>query len=250
MIIDKLNKYRSSHRSFGWSICSLRYFTGSKTRQSLIPYLASMLILGKTEGNAEFFENMGFAGLLNTHSITCTIEPRGIKYLEYLYDLLEDPKRSGDCALNGQMFANAVGECLELYLCNRHLLQKQRSQFDRRHATMRRTTPWLWRVRFGTRNAYHRNHPRRKTRAAFNICRRSRALAPPGIEAFQIALYEWALIVFPFFLERSTVSLKLADHLSRSTFSIVSARFPYLTRLAKVAILKYSIRAKALVSHS
>ena len=245
MVIDKLNKYRS-YRSFGWSICSLQHFIRSKTRDSLIPYLASMLILGKAEGNEEFFESMGFAGLLKTHSITSTIESRGIKYLKYLYDLLEEPERSGDYTLNGQMFASAVRECLDLYLCNRSFLQKQRSRFNRWRDGMRRTTPWLWRVRFGTRN---RNHPWRKIRA-FNTCHGSRPLAPPGMEGFRIALYEWALMVFPFFLERSTVSLELAEYLSRSTFSIVSVRFPYLTRLAKVAILKYSMRAKAFVSHS
>jgi len=54
-----------------------------------------MLILGQQEGDKEFFEEMGFAGLLKTHSITSPIEPRGIQHLKYLYDLLESPVRSG-----------------------------------------------------------------------------------------------------------------------------------------------------------
>jgi len=54
-----------------------------------------MLILGQHEGDKEFFDDMEFTGLLKTHSITPTIKPRGIQYLEYLYDLLESPERSG-----------------------------------------------------------------------------------------------------------------------------------------------------------
>jgi len=51
-----------------------------------------------------------------------------------------------------------------------------------------------------------------------------------------ISRYEWAFIVHPFFLESSELSLELADYLGRSTFWMVSVRFQYLTRLAKVAI--------------
>jgi len=126
VIINKLEKYRS-HRGFGWSICSLRYFVASKTRDSLISYLASMLIVRQMEGNEDFFEDMGFSGLFETYSITSAIEPRGIEYLEYLYDLLEKPERSGAYALNSQMFASAVRECLDLYLCNPRLLQRRQS---------------------------------------------------------------------------------------------------------------------------
>jgi len=91
-----------------------------------------MLILGQHEGDKEFFDDMGFTGLLKTHSITPTIKPRGIQYLEYLHDLLENPEQSGAHALNSQMFANAVRECLELYSCDRQLkIQKRQSQFDR-----------------------------------------------------------------------------------------------------------------------
>jgi hypothetical protein len=186
---------------------------------------------------------MGFAGLLKTHSITSTIEPRGIEYLEYLFDLLEKPERSGAYALSGQMFASAVRDCLDLYLCNRRLLQKRRSRCDRWHAGMRRMIPWLWRVRFGIPNVYHRKRLGRKSRV-FNICRGSHRVSFPGVEGYQLALYEWALIVLPFFLENSLVSRELADHSSRSTFSMVSVRFPHLTRLAKVAILTYSMRAQ------
>jgi hypothetical protein len=240
-MIDKLKKY-GSHHSFRWSICSLRYFIGSKARDSLVPYLASMLILAQNEGNEEFFEDMGFAGLLKTHSITSTIEPRGIQYLEYLYDLLEKPERSGSYALNSQMFANAVRHCLELYLCNRRLeFQKRRSQCDRWYAGRRRETPWIWRVRFGTRSIYHPKRPGQKAKS-FNTCRGSRPVAFSGVEGYQLALYEWALIVLPFFLESSELSPELADYLDRSTFLMVSVRFPYLTRLAKVAISKYSMR--------
>lgn len=202
-----------------------------------------MLILGQNEGNQEFFEDMGFAGLLKTHSITSTIEPRGIEYLEYLCDLLEKPERSGAYTLDGQMFASAVRDCLDFYLCNRRLLQKRRSRCDRWHYRMRRTTPWLHRVRFGTLNVYHQKRPGRKTRV-FNPSRGSRRVAFPGVEGYQLASYEWALMVLPFFLENSVVSLELADYLSHSTFSIVSVRFPHLTRLAKVAISTYSIRAQ------
>ena len=202
-----------------------------------------MLILAENEGNEEFFEDMGFAGLLETHSITSIIEPRGIQYLEYLYDLLENPKRSGAYALNSQMFANAVRECLELYLCNRRLkFQKRRSQCNRWYAQRRREAPWIWKVRSGTRSIYHPKRLGQKAKS-FNTCRGSeRPVAFSGVEGYQLALYEWALIVLPFLLESSELSLELADYLNRSTFLMVSVRFPYLTRLAKVAISKYLMR--------
>ncbi|KIM37526.1 hypothetical protein M413DRAFT_257021 [Hebeloma cylindrosporum] len=200
-----------------------------------------MLILGQNDGNEEFFEGMGFAGLLKTHSITSTIEPRGIEYLKYLYNLLEEPKRSGIYALNAQTFAGAVMECLSLYLCNRAFFQKRRSRFEPWRARRRRTSPWLWRMRFGPCNIYHRNHPKAGT---FDRRRGSRPVASPGLEDYQVALYEWALIVLPFFLENSAVSPDLAEHLSRSTFSINSVRFPYLTRRARLAISTYLLRVK------
>ena len=198
-----------------------------------------MLIWGQNKGNKEFFEDMGFAGLLKTHSITSTIEPRGIQYLEYLYDLLENPKRSGAYALNSRMFANAVRECLELYLCNRRLkFQKRRSRCDQWHARRRRETSWIWGMRFRTRRIYHPKRPGQKEKS-FNTCRGSRPVAFSGVEGYHLALYEWALIVLPFFLKSSELSPELADYLGRSTFSMVSVRFPYLTQLAKVAISKY-----------
>jgi len=43
-------------------------------------------------------------------------------------------------------------------------------------------------------------------------------IAFPGAEGCRLALYEWALIVLPFFLESSELELELAGHLSRSGF--------------------------------
>ena len=88
-------------------------------------------------------------------------------------------------------------------------------------------------------------HGEEKNAKSFSTCRGSLPVAPSGVEGYRLALYEWALIVLPFFLESSELSLELADYLGdlgRSTFSMVSVRFPYLMRLAKVAISKYSMR--------
>jgi len=141
------------------------------------------------------------------------------------------------------MFANAVRDCLELYLCNGQLkFWKRQSQFDRWYAgQMRRATPWIWGVRFGTRSIYHPKRPGKNAKS-FSTCRVSLPVAFSGVEGYQLALYKWALIVLPSFLESSELSLELADYLGHSTFWMVSVRFQYLTRLAKVAISKYSMR--------
>ena len=98
-------------------------------------------------------------------------------------------------------------------------------------------------MRFRTRRIYHPKRPGQKAKP-FNTRRESRPVAFSGVEGYQLALYEWALIVLPFFLESSELSPELADYLGCSTFSMVSVRFPYLTRLAKpeVAISKYLMR--------
>ena len=46
-------------------------------------------------------------------------------------------------------------------------------------------------------------------------CHGSLPVAFSGVEGYQLALYEWAFIVHPFFLESSELSLELADYLGR-----------------------------------
>jgi len=56
--------------------------------------------------------------------------------------------------------------------------------------------------------------------------------------------YRWALDLLPFLLDKSAISLELAEVLRRRTFTTMAQQFPRRKRLAKEAIAKYLLRVE------
>ena len=59
--------------------------------------------------------------------------------------------------------------------------------------------------------------------------------------------YRWTLDVLPFLLERSEISLELAQALRGCTFAMMASGFPRSVRLAKKAMAKYLLRVESAV---
>jgi len=63
----------------------------------------------------------------------------------------------------------------------------------------------------------------------------------PEYQHYQFLLYRWALDLLPFLLEKSAVSLELADVLHGSTFAMITQIFPWKRRLVKEVIARYLV---------
>ena len=171
------------------------------------------------------------------------------EFFSYFTGFLEDPKRSGPCFFDQQRYAMAAKECLQLYLCSRHNFSKGATEFALHDRTLRRSKPLAWLARLGVhsriRKARHHFKVRqyKSLKARTHISQHSSfPKSSPQYQYYRSLSYKWTLDLLPFLLERSAISLELADVLRRCTFTMMAWKFPRRRRLAKEAITKYFLR--------
>jgi len=177
-------------------------------------------------------------------------------YGDYFVELLESPERSGTHIFDQKRYATAAKECLQLYLCSHRDFSKGATEFAYRDKALRRIKPWDWVARLGVHSRI------RKGRHHFRVLRRQSIKAShrvywdyffpensPEDQLRRSLSYRWALDLLPFLLEKSAVSLELANVLRGCTFALMAWEFPRSMRLAKEAIEKYLLRVDCTVDN-
>ena len=171
----------------------------------------------------------------------------------YLAELLQNPGRSGTHVFDQQRYATAVKECLELCLCSHRNFSNGAIEFACDKG-LRRSKPWAWMARLGVHSRIWkaRRHVVRQQKSRTVVDQHaSLPENSPEHEYYRSLAYRWALDLLPFLLEKSDISLELAEVLrSRSTFTTMAQSFPWRRRLAKEAIMKYLLRVESAVGDS
>ena len=208
------------------------------------PGLVASLYLVRQQGEEHILDELGFSGVNELSAETAGTE----EFLTYFTELLEDPQRSGTYAFDQQRYATAAKECLQLYLCNRHKFSKGATNLAHRAKVLLRNKPWAWKERLG---AHSRILTAIRWQKSFESLYVAQDLPSPlsssKHEYYRSLAYEWALDLLPIFLDKSAVSLELADVLRTCTFTTMAQQFPRKMRLAREAIATYLCRVDSAV---
>jgi len=174
------------------------------------------------------------------------------EYLTYLSGFLENPERSKAHVFDWERYATASKECLQLCLCRQHKLSKGAMESAHRDNALRRSKPSEWIRRLGVHSRIRKGRYYLKVQQQKSLKARitidEDASFPddsPEHEYCQSLSYRWSLDLLPFFLEKSAISLELAEVLRRCIFTPMGQKFPRRMRLAKEAIEKYLLRAES-----
>ena len=209
-------------------------------------------------GEGHILNDTGFFGAsgIISHTNGAYLLPGTLEFFSYLAVLLESPERSATHIFDQKRYVTAAKECLQLYLCSHHNFSKGATEFTHHDMALRRSKPWEWVARLGVHSRI------RKGRHRFKVLWHSLIEASdiiyqgpsqsflensPKHQYFKFLSYRWALDLLPFLLEKSAVSLELADVLHHCTFAMMAWEFPQRMRLAKEAIGKYLLRVESVV---
>ena len=240
------NTLENHHSSPGFTLLLgniLQYTSLRQPSTFYPPGLVAFLYLVRQKGEGHILDDMGFSGITAAYG-----EFGAEKFLTYFKLLLENPERSGTHAFDQHRYAIAAKECLELYLCKHHKISKGAAKSACHDKALLRNKPWAWKVRLGT--------DRRIPKAI----RWWKSLNTPNIDQYasfpessfeyeysRSLSYQWTLDLLPIFLERSAISLELADVLRTRTFTTMAPAFPRRMRLARQAIATYLLRVESAV---
>ena len=259
-----LEKYHN-FPGFALLLGSLLWYTnaGDQQTETHMPGMMASSYLIRQRGEGHILDDTGFSalwgmqdwfllgGVYISHDATSTL-----KFLNYLEELLENSGRSKTHVFDQHRYSIASKECLQICLCNHHHFSNRAVGFTHRDNALRRSKPWLWRRRLGIHSRIE------KCRHRFKVQRR-KLLKPTIIQIDKYASfpdnspeheycrslsYRLALDLLPFLLERSAISLKLAEVLRRCTFTTMGQKFPRRMRLAKDARTRYLLRVESGVS--
>ena len=215
---------------------------------------SSYLIWRRGEGH--IIDNLGFFGpsgiISRSNALYFTLGTSG--FLHYLAKFLGSPGRSGLSFFGQESYAMAAKECLQLYLCSHRNFSKGATEFSCRDKVLRRSKPWEWLARMGvhSRIRKHRHHLKVHQHKFHRYIIYEDLSFPkisPKHQYSRFLSYRWALGLLPCFLERSTISLELANVLRGCTFTTMAWRFPRRMRLTEDAIAKYLLRVESVVGN-
>jgi len=255
VLCNVLEKY---HHSPGFALLLgslLQYITVMNINEPIVSIAlgitASLYFVRQQRGH--ILDDVGFSGFGPATSRSFGRQGGTDEFFAYFAELLDNPGRSGINVFDQQRYATAAKECLELCLCSHRNFSKGAIEFACDQG-LRRSKPWAWIARLGAhsriRNA--RQHVVRQQKLR-TVVDQYASLPKNSLdhEYYRSLAYRWALDLLPFLLEKSDVSLELAEVLhSRSTFTTMAQRFPRRKRLAKEAITKYLLRVESAVGDS
>ena len=253
VLCDVLEKYQS-FPGFALLLGSLLWYTSSyKLQDSTMLIFPSGMVaffyMVRQKGEGHILDDIGLSRYISTGS--CEIGT--LEFLPYLSELLENTERSGTSFFDQQKYTIASKECLQLYLCSHHNFSKKAPESSQGDKALRRSKPWAWISRLGVHSRIWkaRNHVKIQQRkhlsdlTTHQIRQHAASfIRNPSEHEYQSLAYQWALDLLPFLLERSAVSLELADVLHNCTFTTMAQKFPRSTRLAKAAINKYLLQVE------
>ena len=253
-VLEKYHSFPGFTLRLG-SIC--QYMSAKKLYTLLIGILASSYLI-RQRGEGHILDDTGLFGanrIIFQHRDVYLLSGAR-EFFSYLTGFLENPERSGPSFFDQQRCTTAAKECLQLYLCNHHSFSKATTEFACRDKAMHRYKPWEWVARLGVHS------PIWKARHHFKVQQRNFVKArvihqnisypenSPQHQYCRSLSYRWALDLLPFLLERSAVSLELADILRGCTFTMMAWGFPRRRRLAKKAIAKYILRVESVADEA
>ena len=209
------------------------------------PGLVASLYLFRQQGEGHLLDDVGFSGISQPNGQ----EGGTGEFLAHFTELLENPERSGAYAFDQHKYATAANECLQLYLCNHRTFSKGAPYLAYHDRVLLKKKPWKWKVRQGTHSrilkARWESFKRIKTQDTI-YQRPYFPLSSSEQEHYRSLAYEWALDLLPIFLDKSAISLELADVLRTCTLRRAQ-QFQQKMRLAKKAITTYLLRVNSAV---
>jgi hypothetical protein len=212
---------------------------------------ASLYFVRQRQG--DILDDVGFSGIRQTTPNGVAIQNGIDAFCAYFAELLENPGRSGAYVFDQQRYATAAKDCLKLCLCSHRNFSKGAAEFVYDNG-LRRSKPWAWMVRLGVQSRIRkaRQHVVRQQKLRTVVDQyASLPENSPEHEYYRSLAYRLALDLLPFLLDKSDISLELAEVLrSRSTFTTMAQRFPRRRRLAKQATTKYLLRVESAVGNS
>ena len=245
MLCNVLENYHS-FPGFALLLGSLLWYTNEGQPYTLLPGIIASSYLARQRGEGHILDDIGFSENTGIHSNVSTIRAGAQEFFAYFKELLESPERSGTGVFDQQRYATAAKECLQLCLCNHHNFSKGATESTCRDNALRRSKPSAWIAQLGVHSRIW------KTRHRLKVLQRKSVEAQisidqetsfpqnsPEHEYCRCLSYRSSLDLLPFFLEKSTISLELADVLRRCTFTTMGWKFPRRMRLAKDAITRY-----------
>ena len=250
MLCNALEKYQSCP-GFTLLLGSVLQYTNFTHRfYHYPPGLVAFLCLVRQQGEGHILDDTGFSGIAETYHGG---PPGTTEFLNYFIELLENPERSGTLAFDQQRYATAAKECLQLYLCSHHKFSKGATESACRDKILLRNKPWAWKARLGVHSRIRETMRHltirqwRTFKASTHYDINQYASFPQSsfkYECYRFLSYQWKLDLLPIFLEKSAISLELADVLRRRTFTTMAQRFPGRVELAREAIMTYLLRVE------
>jgi len=252
MLCNVLGTYHSVP-GFALLLGRVLRFTNEEQSQTLLPEMVASWYLVRQWGDGHILEVIGCGGTLeilsDSNPTLLNLYPR---FFTYLAEFLENPRRTGTHVFDRQRYTTAAKECLQLFLCNHNTFSKGATDFSRCDKALLRDKPSAW---FRRRGVHSRI---RKARHHFNV-RQHELLEihihidqyhpfpenSPQHEYCRSLSYRGSLDLLPFLLEKSEISLELAQALRSRTFTTMAQRFPRRMRLAKEAISRYLLRVES-----
>jgi len=250
MLCNVLEKY---HAFPGFALLLgtlLQYSNRHKSNFWITPGISAFLCLVRQQ-QGPILDDVGFSGIWRmTRSFI--IQDGMDNFCAYFAELLENPHRSGTHILDQQRYATAAKECVELCLCSPRNFSKGAIEIACDKG-LRRNKPWVWIVRLGVHSRIRkaRQHLVRQQNIRTDVYQyASLPEDSPNHEYYRVMAYKWALYLLPFLLEKSGISLELAEVLRSRTFATMAQRFARRKRLAKEAITKYLLWVESAVGDS
>ena len=248
MLCNALDKYQSCP-GFALLLGSpLQYMTLKHQVITFPPGMVASLYLVRQQGEGHILDDTGLAGIHTPNAQVYGTD----EFLTYLIELLENPGRSRAYAFDQQRYATAAKECLQLCLCSHRKFLNGATESACHYSVLLRNKPWVWKARMGVYSRIRKSRHYLKVRQRESLVIRQYASFPensPEDEYYRSLSYQWALDLLPFFLERSEISLELAEVMRGCTFAMMASGFPRRVRLAKKAMTEYLARVESVVAH-
>ena len=250
MLCNVLEKY---HHFPGFALLLgglLRYINANRSTISIHVWYGISASLYLVQKQGHILDDVGFSGVRPLASYPYLDAAQ--EFCAYFAELLKNPGRSGTHVFDQQRYATAAKECFELCLCSRRNFSKGATEFTCRDSGLRRSKPWAWIARLGVRSRIRkaRQHLVQQQKPPIVNQFASFPENSPEHEYYRSLAYRLALNLLPFLLEKSAISLELAEVLRRRTFTTMAKKFPRRRRLANEAITKYLLRVASVVGDS